>query len=81
MKRLRGTPFDVFGADRDRRTERALIEEYERLILQVTAPPSALPYDAQVRIAASVQTVRGFGPVKERALAAWRAGVAELSRT
>lgn len=32
IKRLRGTPFDVFGWDRDRRAERAVIEEYEQLI-------------------------------------------------
>jgi indolepyruvate ferredoxin oxidoreductase len=36
MKWLRGTPFDVFGWDRDRRTERAVIAEYERLIDETT---------------------------------------------
>ena len=32
MRRVRGTPLDVFGWDRDRRTERAVIAEYERLM-------------------------------------------------
>ncbi|HUC37864.1 MAG TPA: indolepyruvate ferredoxin oxidoreductase family protein [Acidimicrobiales bacterium] len=32
MRRLRGTPFDPFGWDRDRRTERALLVEYRRLV-------------------------------------------------
>jgi indolepyruvate ferredoxin oxidoreductase len=74
MRRLRGTPLDPFGWDRDRRAERALIGEYERLMLGT----AGLPYDTQVRIAASVQSVKGYGPVKEKALAAWRDGVAEL---
>jgi indolepyruvate ferredoxin oxidoreductase len=76
MRRLRGTPFDPFGADRDRRAERALIGEYERLVRQV----AGLPYDTQVRIAASALSVKGYGPVKEKALAAWRDDVAELTR-
>ena len=74
MRRLRGTPLDPFGWDRDRRAERALIGEYERLVRQA----AGLPYDTQVRIAASVLSVKGYGPVKEKAVAAWRAGIAEL---
>jgi indolepyruvate ferredoxin oxidoreductase len=35
MKRLRGTKLDVFGYDRDRRLERAVIEEYEALVRDV----------------------------------------------
>ena len=45
MKGLRGTPFDVFGWDRDRRTERAVVEEYEQLVVDVVGPSSTLPYD------------------------------------
>jgi indolepyruvate ferredoxin oxidoreductase len=77
MRRLRGTPLDPFGWDRDRRAERALIGEYERLVHQA----AGLPYGTQVRIAASVLSVKGYGPVKEKALAAWRANVTELSRS
>jgi indolepyruvate ferredoxin oxidoreductase len=78
MKRLRGTPFDVFGWDRDRRTERAVIEEYEQLIDETTGPSSAVPYDTLVRIAASALSIKGYGPIKETAVAAWRENVAEL---
>lgn len=53
MKRLRGTPFDVFGAGRDRRAERALIADYERLIDETTA--AGMPYDTLVRGLAYVQ--------------------------
>ena len=78
MKRLRGTPFDVFGWDRDRRTERAVITEYEQLIAEATDPSSAVPYDTLLRIAESALAIKGYGPVKETAVAAWREQVAQL---
>jgi indolepyruvate ferredoxin oxidoreductase len=74
MKRLRGTPFDVFGWDRDRREERALIGEYERLVTD----SAGLPYEQQVRLAESVLSIKGYGPVKEAAVARWRETVASL---
>jgi len=77
FRRVRGTPFDVFGWDRDRRTERAVIEEYERLIHEVIP---AVPYETGVRIAASALSIKGYGPIKETAVAAWREQVAELRR-
>jgi len=76
MKRLRGTPFDVFGWDRDRRAERAVIEEYERLMDETAA--TALPYETIAAIAASPLSVKGYGPVKEAAVAAWRERVSGL---
>jgi indolepyruvate ferredoxin oxidoreductase len=79
MKRLRGTPLDVFGWDPDRRQERAVIAEYERLIDEVgAAGPADADYDTFVRIAESAQSVKGYGPIKEAAVAAWRAQVAGL---
>jgi indolepyruvate ferredoxin oxidoreductase len=76
MKRLRGTPLDVFGVSRDRREERALINEYERLMDEAAA--AGVRYETLVRIAESARSVRGYGPIKEAAAAAWRAQVAEL---
>jgi len=75
----------VFGWDRDRRTERAVIAEYERLIdettgLQTTGPTSALPYETLVRIAASAMSIKGYASIKETAVAAWREHVAQLRR-
>jgi indolepyruvate ferredoxin oxidoreductase len=88
MKRLRGTPFDVFGWDTDRRTERAVIGEYERLMDEAiagalpdqTRAHQALPYETLVRLAESAQSINGYGPIKEAAVTAWRAQVSELSR-
>jgi indolepyruvate ferredoxin oxidoreductase len=78
MKRLRGTPFDPFGWDRDRRMERALIDDYEQLVAEVLAPEKAVPYDVQVAITESVMEVKGYGPVKEAAVARWRERVEAL---
>jgi indolepyruvate ferredoxin oxidoreductase len=80
MKRLRGTPLDVFGWDPDRRMERAVVEEYQRLIAEVLEPSSELPYGALVDIAESVMAVKGYAPIKEAAVAAWRERVARLRR-
>ena len=78
MKRLRGTPLDVFGRDRDRRTERALIEEYDRLLNQVMDPAAGLPYETRVTIAGSPQTIKGYGPIKDTAVQRWREDVHDL---
>ena len=77
MKRLRGTPLDVFGWDQDRRLERALITEYERLIEESLAAGGP-DYDQFVRLAESVQSVRGYAGVKQAAVEQWRATVATL---
>jgi indolepyruvate ferredoxin oxidoreductase len=78
MKRLRETRFDPFGWDPDRRTERALIEEYERLVHEILDPGVDMPYDVQVRIAESVMAVKGYGEIKEAAVSRWRQEVSRL---
>ncbi|HMQ25425.1 MAG TPA: 2-oxoacid:acceptor oxidoreductase family protein, partial [Acidimicrobiales bacterium] len=78
LKRLRGTSVDVFGWDRDRRMERAVIEEYAALMDDVLAPDADLAYDDRVALAESAQTVRGYGPIKEASVDRWREQVAAL---
>jgi indolepyruvate ferredoxin oxidoreductase len=68
LRRLRGTRADLFGLDPDRRTERALIAEYEQLI----TASADLPYETRVELANSPLSIRGYGPIKERAVATWR---------
>ncbi|TCJ34890.1 indolepyruvate ferredoxin oxidoreductase family protein [Parafrankia sp. BMG5.11] len=83
MKRLRGTPFDVFGYDPDRRTERAVIAEYEALITELVRPVpagSGVSYETLVQAAESVQVVKGYAEIKEAAVRRWRAEVAQLRR-
>jgi len=72
MKGLRGTLFDPFGWSRERRAERALIDEYRALIRQVAGRLDAGNLDAAIVLAAAAGDIRGFGPVKEASLAAWR---------
>jgi indolepyruvate ferredoxin oxidoreductase len=67
-------PLDVFGWDRDRRLERALIGEFERLVLD----SAGLPYDLQARLAESVLSVKGYAAVKEATVDRWRETVASL---
>ena len=78
MKRLRGTSLDVFGWHRDRRMERAVIVEYQRLVEEMLESASAVTYEAQVRIAESALAIKGYGPIKEAAIGRWRQTVREL---
>jgi indolepyruvate ferredoxin oxidoreductase len=43
-RRLRGTPFDPFGYTNERRRERRLIEDYERLLDSLPGTLSGLPH-------------------------------------
>ncbi len=79
LRRLRGTPLDVFGYDPDRRTERALIEEYEQLMGAQLRPASKLSYQARVELAASALAIKGYSQIKEAAVDRWRRHVAELT--
>ena len=72
MRRLRGTPFDVFGWDRDRRMERALVHEY-RLLVEESIADASLSYEDRVAIAESALAVKGYAQVKEQSVARWRA--------
>lgn len=78
LKFLRGTPFDPFGHDADRRLERALIHEYQALVVDALEARQ-LPYSTQVELASSALSIRGYGEVKERAVVAWRKRVADLT--
>ncbi|MDD5325149.1 MAG: indolepyruvate ferredoxin oxidoreductase family protein [Polaromonas sp.] len=72
LKGLRGTPFDVFGRSEERRTERALIDEYRASIDEVLRGLSADNYPVAVEIARIPELIKGYGHVKARHLAAAR---------
>ena len=65
MKFLRGTPFDPFGRADERRTERALIAEYEADMKMVLEGLTEDNLAVAQELAALPLTIRGFGPVKE----------------
>ena len=70
MRRLRGTRFDLFGYTAERRAERALIEDYEALCRELAAGLTPDNLDAALALAALPEKIRGFGPIKARAMAA-----------
>jgi indolepyruvate ferredoxin oxidoreductase len=70
LKGLRGTPFDVFGYTTERRIERRLIADYETLIRELTDTLSSANHTFAVALAAIPDQIRGFGPIKLRAIAA-----------
>ena len=78
LKGLRGGAFDIFGYQQERRLERALPGEYRDLIRDVARRMTAGTTHAAVELAAAVQLVAGYGPVKHAGVEAYRARVAEL---
>jgi indolepyruvate ferredoxin oxidoreductase len=72
LKGLRGTPLDVFGRTEERRTERALIEEYKTSLEEVLAGLTAENHATALEIARIPEMIKGYGHVKARHLAAAR---------
>ncbi len=78
LKFLRGTPLDIFGYSAERRTERKLVRDYEAMLDKILANLTPDNHQIAVALAALPEKVRGFGPVKERHLAAAKAEAANL---
>jgi indolepyruvate ferredoxin oxidoreductase len=78
FKFLRGTPFDPFGYSTERRTERALVRDYEALLEELLAKLDADNHHVAVGLAAIPEKIRGFGHVKLRHLKAAKADEAAL---
>jgi indolepyruvate ferredoxin oxidoreductase len=78
FKGLRGGAFDVFGYTAERKMERALIGEYRQMIEALLASLDASNHATAVELAALPEQIRGFGHVKEKAVAEFRARKAEL---
>jgi len=63
-KRLRGTRWDVFGYSAERKLERQMIADYERLLDQVAAQLDRNNHASAMALAALPLEVKGFGHVK-----------------
>ena len=68
-KALRGTKLDPFGYQADRRAERALIADTERSIDAAITALRPETLDTAVSLADIPNHIRGFGPVKDKAMA------------
>jgi indolepyruvate ferredoxin oxidoreductase len=65
-KALRGTAWDVFGYTRERRLERRMIADYERLLDEIAGRLSPANHATAVALASLPLDIKGFGHIKER---------------
>jgi indolepyruvate ferredoxin oxidoreductase len=69
LRRLRGTPLDVFGYAKMRRTERALVGEYRELVDVALARLTPETHDAAVELCELPDVIRGYEEIKLRNVA------------
>jgi indolepyruvate ferredoxin oxidoreductase len=79
MRGLRGTAFDIFGYSADRRLERDLIAGYEKDVATVLGLLSPVTLDTAVELLSLPDRIRGYGPVKEKAVQDAKARYAQLA--
>jgi indolepyruvate ferredoxin oxidoreductase len=72
LKGLRGTALDVFGYTEERRTERALIAEYEETVERVLAGLTVHNHAIALELLSLPEEIRGFGHIKMASVAATR---------
>jgi indolepyruvate ferredoxin oxidoreductase len=68
FKFLRGTLLDVFGYTAERRTERALIADYEALVEELLTRMASDNHSVAVQLASIPEEIRGYGHVKDQTL-------------
>jgi indolepyruvate ferredoxin oxidoreductase len=78
LKFLRGTAFDPFGYTTERKMERRLVADYEKLLGEIVEQLTPNNHRVAVELAMIPEKIRGFGPVKQRHLAAAKAEEAAL---
>nr|WP_313404669.1 indolepyruvate ferredoxin oxidoreductase family protein [Pseudomonas sp.] len=78
FKSLRGSALDPFGHSAERRLERELIEEYEANVAYLLAELNGSNYRTAVALAEIPEQIRGYGHVKEAALAKAREQATQL---
>ena len=80
LRRLRGTPLDMFGYARVRRVERQLIGEYRQLIASLLPHLNEDNYELAVEIAELPEMIRGYEAIKLAAVAEFHQKVEALRR-
>ncbi len=76
FKGLRGTRFDPFGQTAERKMERDLVVEYRALVQSLLHGLTVDKLPQAIALASLAEKVRGFGHVKEAAVANYRREVA-----
>lgn len=67
-KAVRGTAFDVFGYQKERKTERQLRDNFIQKLQSLEQDLQAANYEAQLEYVRLPQQIRGFGPIKHQNL-------------
>jgi indolepyruvate ferredoxin oxidoreductase len=65
-RRLRGTAWDPFGYTKERRLERQMTADYEKLLDEIVERLSPATHHTAVALASLPLEIRGFGHIKER---------------
>ncbi len=78
LKFLRGTALDPFGRTPERRLERQLLADYRAIVGELLDGLTAVNHGLAVEIARVPERIRGFGHVKEQAIAAAKVREAAL---
>jgi indolepyruvate ferredoxin oxidoreductase len=80
MKHLRGGTFDAFGYTAERRMERQLITDYERVLDEIGQKLTNANHATCVELASLPERMKGFGHVKHANVEGTRKREAELLR-
>jgi len=81
LRGLRGTKLDVFALSADRRTERALVREFEDRVDELMPTLSESNAVRILEVFASYMDIRGYGPVKDQAIDDVRSRLATKTST
>ncbi|MEI7875820.1 MAG: DUF6537 domain-containing protein, partial [Alphaproteobacteria bacterium] len=78
LKGLRGSKLDIFGYTKERKTERALIGQYEELVAELLKTLSPANHALAVKLAAIPDDIKGYGHIKDAHLEKAKKKEAEL---
>jgi indolepyruvate ferredoxin oxidoreductase len=78
FKFLRGSRLDLFGRSQERRTERALIVEYEALVDVLLADLQPRKFGLAVEILGLAESIKGYGPFKDQSIERYRVKLERL---
>ena len=78
FRHLRGSAFDPFARSHDRKLDRELIADYERIVEEIVLNLDRSNHEAAIELAAIPDQIRGYGHVRERYLASARPRQATL---
>ncbi|MGH6946243.1 MAG: indolepyruvate ferredoxin oxidoreductase family protein [Kiloniellales bacterium] len=78
LKGLRGTAFDPFGWTAERKLERKLVADYERLMEELLQKLDSDNHALAVELAAIPEKIRGYGHIKDEHLKCAKACEADL---